>query len=173
MTRLKKGFSIVDMVNRIFRGYYNRWTYGWRWMLFHVDNRYKHLLGHQGLLRFCQNFPIFFECIKKNSWRDPSGMRLLMANNGGHLVWPSVLIILHFLSTARFIEPMSRSLVQWAIMLDPLASKGMLLPREHSVQDTEVVMALKWKLYSYQMAWALCLVQSHAGIMILPEAPVY
>ena len=172
MTRLKKGFSIVDMVNRIFGGCYNRLTFGWRWMLFYVDNRYKHLLGHQGLLRFHQNFPVFFECIE-NFLKRPKWHGLLMANDGGHLVWPSVLIILHFLSTARYIEPMSHSLVQWAIMSDPLASEGMLLPREHSIQDTEVITALKWKLYSYQMAWALCFIQSHAGIMILLEAPVH
>jgi hypothetical protein len=64
MTRCKTGFTIENMVNRIFGGYYNRWTYGWRWILFYIDTRYSRILGHQGLLRFRGDFQRFFEVIE-------------------------------------------------------------------------------------------------------------
>ena len=78
MTRCKKGLTITDMVNFIFGGHCNRWSYGWPWMLRYLDNRYRNILGHQGLLRFVDQFPQFFEAIenhvKKPKWhRDDDG----------------------------------------------------------------------------------------------------
>jgi hypothetical protein len=34
-------------------------------MLHHLDNRYKDIVGHQGLSRFVQNFPQFHEAIEE------------------------------------------------------------------------------------------------------------
>ena len=78
MTRMKKGWSINDLVDQIFGGYYNRWSYGWPWMLRYLDDRYRNILGHQGLLRFVHLFPQFFDAIenhvKKPKWhRDAEG----------------------------------------------------------------------------------------------------
>ncbi|NCF89935.1 MAG: hypothetical protein GWQ05_03100 [Verrucomicrobiaceae bacterium] len=80
MTRMKKGWSINDMVDWIFGGHYSRWSHGWPWMLRYVDNRYRNILGHQGLLRFVHQFPRFFESIenfvKKPKWHtDNNGQR--------------------------------------------------------------------------------------------------
>ena len=64
MTRCKKGLSITDMVNFIMGGYFNRWSYGWRWILFYLDDRYRNIIGHQGMLRFVDQFPQFFTAIE-------------------------------------------------------------------------------------------------------------
>lgn len=64
MTRFKKGLTVVNMTNDIFGGDHNRWYYGWPWMLRYLDNRYKNIIGHQGVLRFRDEFPRFFEAIE-------------------------------------------------------------------------------------------------------------
>ena len=63
MTRMKKGWSICDTVNTTFGGYCHRWGYGWSWIVRYLDDRYRNILGHQGLLRFVDEFPQYFEAI--------------------------------------------------------------------------------------------------------------
>ena len=65
MTRFKKGSSILDLVNDIFGGDHGRWKYAWPWMLRYLDRRYETIIGHQGLLRFRDDFPAFFDSIEK------------------------------------------------------------------------------------------------------------
>lgn len=84
MTRCKKGWTIKDTCNEIFGGNYNRWSYGWRWIMFYLDARYKRTVGHQYLHRVVHRFPEFFDAIQKrvrdaklhtdtngNEWRSP------------------------------------------------------------------------------------------------------
>jgi hypothetical protein len=65
MTRCKKNWTIDDMVNEMFGGWCNRWYFAWPWMLKYVDKRYRNILGHQGLLRFIDQFPKYFEAIQR------------------------------------------------------------------------------------------------------------
>ena len=64
MTRFKKGFTIHDLVNDVFGGDHNRWYYAWPWMLRYLDDRYENIIGHQGLLRFIDDFPDYFTAIE-------------------------------------------------------------------------------------------------------------
>ena len=65
VTRFKKGSSILDLVNDIFGGDHGRWKHAWPWMLRYLDRRYESIIGHQGLLRFRDDFPTFFDSIEK------------------------------------------------------------------------------------------------------------
>ena len=84
MTRCKKGSSITDLCNDVFGGHYNRWSFGFPWILRYLDRRYKNILGHQGLLRFRAQFPQFHHAIEQfmrkpklhtdengDTWRSP------------------------------------------------------------------------------------------------------
>lgn len=78
MTRMRKGWSIYDTVNITVGGYYNRWSYGWSWIVRYLDSRFRNILGHQGLLRFVDQFPEYFQAIedyvKKPKWhKDEDG----------------------------------------------------------------------------------------------------
>ena len=91
MTRCKKGFTITDMVNLIFGGDCNKWSYGWPWMIRYLDERYRNILGHQGLLRFVDEFPQYFEAIEKYV-KKPKWHR----NDNGDLWWSPGLANLPF-----------------------------------------------------------------------------
>ena len=66
MARCKTNKSISQMVNDLFGGWCNRWSYAWPWMLRYLDRRYRHILGHEGLIRFRDQFPKFAEAIEKH-----------------------------------------------------------------------------------------------------------
>jgi hypothetical protein len=68
MMRMKKGLPHTDMCNLIFGGSSKRWSPGWRWMLMYLDHRYRNIMGHQGLIRFLDNFPSFYNAIQQNSY---------------------------------------------------------------------------------------------------------
>jgi len=70
MTRMKKGLPHTDMCNLIFGGSPKRWSVAWRWILFYLDNRYRDIIGHQGLLRFLDDFPRFFDSIQQRVMQD-------------------------------------------------------------------------------------------------------
>ena len=53
------------MVDDIFGGYYNRWSFGWPAIIRYLDRRYQNILGTQGILRFRDDFPRFFEAIQR------------------------------------------------------------------------------------------------------------
>jgi len=65
MTRMYSGLDIIDTVDYIFGGYYNRWSYGWPWIIRYLDRRYENIIGHQGLLRFRDDFPRFYAGIER------------------------------------------------------------------------------------------------------------
>jgi hypothetical protein len=70
MTRMKKGLSHTDMCNLIFGGSSKRWSPGWRWMLMYLDHRYGNIIGHQGLTRFLDDFPRFYNAIQQKVMQD-------------------------------------------------------------------------------------------------------
>ena len=70
LTKLATGLTNIMIVDTYFGGDYNRWTYGYPWMLRYLDERYKHVAGHQGLTRFVGNFPWFHRAIEEYVQRD-------------------------------------------------------------------------------------------------------
>jgi hypothetical protein len=70
LTKLATGLSNHMIVDTYFGGDYNRWTYGYPWMLRYLDERYKHIAGHQGLTRFVADFPRFHRAIEEYVQRD-------------------------------------------------------------------------------------------------------
>jgi hypothetical protein len=65
ITKLASGLSNHMIVDTYFDGDYNRCSYGYPWMLRYLDNRYKNIVGHQGLLQCVQDFPQFHKAIEK------------------------------------------------------------------------------------------------------------
>mmetsp|Transcript_21584 Transcript_21584/g.33391 ORF Transcript_21584/g.33391 Transcript_21584/m.33391 type:complete len:504 (+) Transcript_21584:121-1632(+) len=65
MTRMKTGNDHTQMCDDIFGGSEKRWSLAWRWILFYLDERYKNIIGHQGLLRFVDDFPRFYTAIQQ------------------------------------------------------------------------------------------------------------
>ena len=64
MTRMKTGHDYTQMCFDIFGGSPRRWSYAWMWIMHYLDDRYQDIIGHQGLTRFVDQFPHFFEAIK-------------------------------------------------------------------------------------------------------------
>lgn len=54
-------YRIVDM---FFGGAYSRWSFGYRWMLRHLSQRYASIMGFQSLLRWKPHFRRFHEAIE-------------------------------------------------------------------------------------------------------------
>jgi hypothetical protein len=70
LTKLATGLSNHMIVDTYFGGDYNRWTYGYPCLLRYLDERYKHITGHQGLTRFVADFPRFHRAIEEFVQRD-------------------------------------------------------------------------------------------------------
>ena len=72
LTKCATGMSHEKIVDNYFGGHYSRWSYGYRWMLFYLDNRYRDIIRHQGLLRFLPDFARFRNAIedyvRKDRW---------------------------------------------------------------------------------------------------------
>ncbi len=64
MTGMKKGLPYTDMCNLIFGGSPKRWSPAWRCIFLYLDNRYRNVIGHQGLVRFLDDFPRFYSAIQ-------------------------------------------------------------------------------------------------------------
>ena len=65
MTRMKKGLPHTDMCNLIFGGSPIRWSTAWRWILFNLHHRYRNIIGHQGLIRYLDEFRRIFNAIQQ------------------------------------------------------------------------------------------------------------
>jgi hypothetical protein len=66
LTKLATGMSNHMIVDTFFGGDYNRWSYGYPWMLCYLDKRYKNIVGHQGLTCFVMDFPWFHRAIEEH-----------------------------------------------------------------------------------------------------------
>lgn len=64
MIRCHTGRTITELVDDVFGGECNRWSYGYPWILKYLDCRYQNIIGHQGLLRYLKDFPKFHKAIK-------------------------------------------------------------------------------------------------------------
>jgi hypothetical protein len=53
------------IVDTYFGGDYNCWTYAYPWTLRYLDDRYKDVVGYQGLSRFVSDFPLFHRAIEE------------------------------------------------------------------------------------------------------------
>ncbi len=69
MMRMKTGDDHTQMCY-IFGGSVKRWSYAWKWILLYLDERYTNIIGHQGLLRFVDQFPAFFAAIQQKVQRE-------------------------------------------------------------------------------------------------------
>jgi hypothetical protein len=58
------------IMDTYFGGDYNRWSYGYPWMLRYLDKRYRNIIRHQGLTRFAGNFYRFHKAIEEYVQRD-------------------------------------------------------------------------------------------------------
>jgi hypothetical protein len=64
MSRMKSGHEHTTMCD-VFGGSPKRWSYAWRWILKYLDIRYVNIIGHQGLLRYVDQFPDFYTAINE------------------------------------------------------------------------------------------------------------
>ena len=55
LTRIKTGMTQEAIIDMYFGGDYNRWSYGHRWFMCYLDNRYFSIIGHEGILRFLRD----------------------------------------------------------------------------------------------------------------------
>ena len=64
MMRMKTGDDHTQMCY-VFGGSTKKWSYAWRWIMIYLDKRYENIIGHQGLLRFVDEFPNFYSAINE------------------------------------------------------------------------------------------------------------
>jgi hypothetical protein len=65
MTKVATGRRNQSIVDEYFGGNYARWSFAFPWMVRYLNNRYKDIIGHQGLVRFVNDFPRFNERIEQ------------------------------------------------------------------------------------------------------------
>ena len=70
LTKIATGRTNQSIIDEWFGGDYNRWSYGYRWMLRYLDDRYANIIGHQGLTRFLKDFPRFNRAIERYVQKD-------------------------------------------------------------------------------------------------------
>jgi hypothetical protein len=68
-SKCRTGYNNKEMCINIFGGHEKRWSYGFPWMLLYLDNRYRNIVGHQGLLRYVDQFPYFHEAMEREMQR--------------------------------------------------------------------------------------------------------
>ena len=64
MTKLATGLDNTALVEHYFGGDCSCWSYIYKKTLKYVDRCYGNILGHQGLARYVNSFPGFFEAIE-------------------------------------------------------------------------------------------------------------
>ena len=70
LTKCKTGMTNEKVIDMYFGGDYARWTYGYRWIIFYLDLRYRNIVGHVGLLRFLPQFERFRDAIQQYCQKD-------------------------------------------------------------------------------------------------------
>ena len=65
MTKCKLGISNRLLCDKFFGGHQSRWSFGYPWILYYLDNRYQHQLGNEALHRFVPEFPKFYNAFNK------------------------------------------------------------------------------------------------------------
>ena len=70
MTKVATDLSNKRIVDMNIGGGYARWSYTYPWMLKYLDERYRDIIGHQGLTRVIDQFPRFARAIERYLQRD-------------------------------------------------------------------------------------------------------
>lgn len=70
MTKIATGRKNNSIVNQYFGGGMAKWSLALKWTLSYLDNRYKNILGHQGLTRYLFQFPLFRSRIEQYCQRE-------------------------------------------------------------------------------------------------------
>lgn len=70
MTKVATGRTNQSLVDEYFGGDYAKWSRAYPWMLRYLDDRYEDIIGHQGLTRFLDDFPLFNQAIEEFVQRD-------------------------------------------------------------------------------------------------------
>ena len=70
MTKVATDLSNQSIVDMYIGGGYARWSYTYPWMLKYLDERYRDIIGHQGLTRVVDQFPEFALAIEEYLQRD-------------------------------------------------------------------------------------------------------
>ncbi|KAL7526186.1 hypothetical protein ACHAXR_002464 [Thalassiosira sp. AJA248-18] len=86
LTKCKTGNTNEQIIDMFFGGDYARWSYGYRWLLYYLDLRYRNIIGHQGLLRFLPQFMQFRDAIERYCQKD----RLYYDHDGNSTLVPGL-----------------------------------------------------------------------------------
>ena len=70
MTKVATDLSNQRIVDMNIGGGYARWSYTYPWMLKYLDERYRDIIGHQGLTRVIDQFPRIARGIERYLQRD-------------------------------------------------------------------------------------------------------
>ncbi len=70
LTKCKTSMTNEKIINMVFGGDYNRWTYGFCQFMLYLDLRYPNIIGQGGLLRFLPQFGVFRNKIEEYCQRD-------------------------------------------------------------------------------------------------------
>ena len=70
LTKCKTGMINEKVIDMYLGGDYARWVYGYRWIIFYLDLRYRNIVGHVGLLRFLPQFERFRDAIQQYCQKD-------------------------------------------------------------------------------------------------------
>ena len=65
MTKVATGLSNQRIVDMYIGGDSARWSYAYPWMIKYLDERYRDIIGHQGLTRVIEQFPQFAHAIER------------------------------------------------------------------------------------------------------------
>ena len=70
LTRCKTGMTPEKVIYMFSGGDCSKWSYGYRWLIFYLDLRYRNIVGHVGLLRFLPQFEQFRDAIQRFCQKD-------------------------------------------------------------------------------------------------------
>ena len=70
LTKIRTGKTNLQLVDEFFGGSVYRWSSGYRWIIYYLDDRYKNVVGLQGILRFLPQFPAFRSAMEQYVKRD-------------------------------------------------------------------------------------------------------
>ena len=70
LIKMKDGLRHTVMADKIVGGDSRRWSAGYNFIVHHIDKRYEHLIGPNGLRRWVTQFPMFAEKIREAIGRE-------------------------------------------------------------------------------------------------------
>ena len=89
LCKIATGRTNQSIVDEYFGGDYARWSFGYPWMVRYLDDRYKNIIGYQGLARYTHEFPRFNRAIEKHARKD----RAIENMDGSYTIVPGLKFI--------------------------------------------------------------------------------